>query len=92
MRAAYENHREEGFTVLSVSIRESDQAISEFISRHGLPYPFLMDRDGSASLDFGVMTTPTTFFIGPDGTITDTTVGMVSRDWLERLVIESTGT
>jgi hypothetical protein len=51
-----------------------------------------MDRDGSASLDFGVMTTPTTFFIGPDGTIIDTRVGMVSRDWLERLVIESTGT
>lgn len=92
MRAAYENHREEGFAVLSVSIRESDQVISEFISRHGLPYPFLMDRDGSASLDFEVTSTPTTFFIGPDGTITDTKVGMVSQDWLERLIIESTDT
>ncbi len=92
MRAAYENNRDEGFTVLSVSIRESDQTITDFIARHGLTYPFLMDRDGSASLDFGVMTTPTTFFIGPDGTIIDTRVGMVSRDWLERLVIESTGT
>ncbi len=89
---AYENHREEGLTVLSVIIRESDQVISEFISRHGLPYPFLMDRDGSASLDLGVMTTPTTFFIGPDGPITDTRVGIVARDWLERLVSESTGT
>ena len=92
MRAAYENHREEGFAVLSVSIRESDQVISEFISRHGLPYPFLMDRDGSASLDFEVTSTPTTFFIGPDGTITDTKAGMVSQDWLERLIIESTDT
>ena len=92
MRAAYDNHRDEGFTVLSVSVRESDQVITDFISRHGLTYPFLMDRDGSASLDFGVVTTPTTFFIGPDGTIIDTRVGMVSRDWLERLVIESTGT
>ncbi len=92
MRAAYENNRDEGFTVLSVSIRESDQTITDFIARHGLTYPFLMDRDGSASLDFGVVSTPTTFFIGPDGTIIDTRVGMVSRDWLERLVIESTGT
>ena len=53
--------------MLSVSVRESDQVITDFISRHGLTYPFLMDRDGSASLDFKVMTTPTTFFLGPDG-------------------------
>ena len=92
MRAAYENHREEGFTVLSVSIRESDQVIRDFISRHDLTYPFLMDRDGSASLDFEVTSTPTTFFIGPDGTITDTKAGMVSQDWLERLIVESTDT
>jgi peroxiredoxin len=92
LRAAYENHREEGFAVLSVSIRESDQVIRDFISRHDLTYPFLMDRDGSASLDFEVTSTPTTFFIGPDGTITDTKVGMVSQDWLERLIIESTDT
>lgn len=92
MRAAYENHQEEGFAVLSVSVRESDQVIREFISRHDLTYPFLMDRDGSASLDFGVVTTPTTFFIGPDGTIIDTRVGMVSRDWMEGLIRESTST
>jgi hypothetical protein len=39
-----------------------------------------------------VTSTPTTFFIGPDGTITDTKAGMVSQDWLERLIIESTDT
>ena len=75
-----------------MSIQESDQAIRDFISRHDLTYPFLMDRDGSASLDFEVTSTPTTFFIGPDGTILDTKAGMVSQDWLERLIIESTDT
>ena len=92
MRAAYENHQEEGFTVLSVSIQESDQVIRDFISRHDLTYPFLMDRDGSASLAFEVVNTPTTFFIGPDGTILDTKAGLVSQDWLEYLISESTGT
>ena len=92
MRAAYENNRDEGFTVLSVSIRESDQTITDFIARHGLTYPFLMDRDGSASLDFGVVSTPTTFFIAPDGSILATKAGMISQDWLEGLIRESTGT
>jgi peroxiredoxin len=92
LRAAYENNRDEGFTVLSVSIRESEQTITDFIARHGLTYPFLMDRDGSASLDFGVVSTPTTFFIGPDGSILATKAGMISQDWLEGLIRESTGT
>jgi len=92
LRAAYENHQEEGFAVLSVSVRESDQVIREFISRHDLTYPFLMDRDGSASLDFKVTSTPTTFFIGPDGTILGTKAGMVSRKWLEGHIRTSTGT
>ena len=92
MRAAYDNHRDEGFTVLSVSVRESDQVITDFISRHGLTYPFLMDRAGSASLDFKVMTPPTTFFIGPDGTILGTKAGMVSREWLDGHIRTSTGT
>ena len=66
--------------------------IRDFISRHDLTYPFLMDRDGSASLAFEVVNTPTTFFIGPDGTILDTKAGLVSQDWLEYLISESTGT
>ena len=92
MRAAYENHRDEGFTVLSVSVRESDQVIRDFISSHGLTYPFLMDRDGSASRDFEVITIPTTYFIGPDGTIRGTKAGLISQEWLERHIGESTGT
>jgi|TARA_B100001105_G_scaffold207483_1_gene171668 peroxiredoxin len=92
LRAAYENNRDEGFMVLSVSTRESKQTITDFIARHGLTYPFLMDRDGSASLDFGVVSTPTTFFIGPDGAILDSKAGMISRDWLEGLIRESTST
>jgi len=51
-----------------------------------------MDRDGSASLDFGVVSTPTTFFIGPDGSILETKAGMVTQTWLEGLIRESTGT
>ena len=91
MREAYESHRDEGFAVLSVSVREDDTVIREFIARHDLTYPFLMDRDGRASLDFEVKTTPTTYFIDPDGVIVDMQAGMTSREWLEHNIRESTG-
>lgn len=42
-------------------------------------YPFLMDRSGATSIDYGVATTPTTYFVSPDGEIVDSTAGVVSQ-------------
>lgn len=83
MRAAYETHRESGFEVLSVSIQEPVDAVEDFRMRYGLDYQFLMDRTGAVSAAYEVSTTPTTFFIAPDGTIADSTAGVVTTAWLE---------
>ena len=92
MRAAHERYKDRGFTVLSVSVKEEDDVIQDFVARHDLTYPFLMDRDGRASLDFKVQSTPTTYFIDPDGVIVDMQADMMSRAWLERNISETTGT
>ena len=42
-----------------------------------------MDRTGEISATYEVSSTPTTFFIAPDGTIADITTGVVSQNWLE---------
>ena len=39
-----------------------------------------------------VSTTPTTFFIAPDGTIADSTTGVVSQTWLEGNINEHIAT
>lgn len=43
-----------------------------------------MDRSASASTAYAISTTPTTYFIAPDGSVVDSRAGVVSRDWLER--------
>ncbi len=83
MRAAYEKYQDQGFEVLSVSVQELDPPVTEFIARYGLTYPFLMDRTGEVSVRYGVSTTPTTYFVDPDGKIVDSRAGVVSADWLE---------
>lgn len=83
MRAAYETHKTHGFEVLSVSVGETDAAIEGFVTKHGLDYRFLMDRTGDISTTYEVTTTPTTYFIAPDGTIADSLTGVVTRDWLD---------
>jgi peroxiredoxin len=66
-----------------VSIQEGDAEVADFISRHALTYPFLMDRTGQISTTYKVTTTPTTYFIAPDGTIADVLAGAVNQRWLE---------
>jgi len=84
LRAAYENYRDQGFEVLSVSIQEGDPEVARFIDRYGLSYPMLMDRTGQVSNSYRIASTPTTYFIAPDGTIVDTLAGVVSQRWLEQ--------
>ncbi len=83
MRAAYDNYNQQGFEVLSISIGEGNAEVDAFIDKYGLSYPFLMDRSGQISTTYEVASTPTTFFIAPDGTIADTIAGVVSQSWLE---------
>lgn len=83
LRAAYDSYSDQGFEVLSVSIQEGDAEVVEFIERHNLTYPMLMDRTGATSSTYEVTSTPTTFFISPEGTIVDTFAGVVTEAWLE---------
>ncbi len=84
MRAAYENFKDQGFEVLSVSVQEGDTEVADFIDRYSLTYPLLMDRTGQTSTSYEVTTTPTTYFISPDGAIVDTMAGVVTQAWLEK--------
>lgn len=86
LRAAYDTHNPHGFEVLSVSIQETAAEVDAFVASYGLDYEFLMDRTGEISTAYEVSATPTTYFIAPDGTIVDTTTGVVSRDWLEERI------
>jgi thioredoxin-like negative regulator of GroEL len=43
----------------------------------------MIDRTGEIVSDYTVKSTPTTYFIAPDGTIVDELSGVVSQRWLE---------
>ncbi len=74
--------------MLSISVQEDEPEVVQFIARYGLTYPFLMDVTGAVSLEYGVTTTPTTYFISPDGAIVDTLAGVVTAGWLESNIRE----
>ena len=84
MQAAYSERQADEFVILSVSEMENSTTVEFFIAKYGLDYPFMLDVDGSAGALYNLYTTPTTFFIDPEGVIRDILPGVVRRSWVER--------
>ena len=42
-----------------------------------------MDRTAQISTSYRISSTPTTYFIAPDGTIVDSLAGVVTQGWLK---------
>ena len=83
MRAAYEKHENNGLVVLSVSEEEGVQAVDNFIKNYNLSYPFVLDMSGEIGLNYNLYTTPTTYFITPEGIIQEMIPGLVTEAWVD---------
>jgi thiol-disulfide isomerase/thioredoxin len=74
------------FRMVAVNVREDRQTVEPFIEEFGYSYPVILDRDGRLSTNYGVRGIPTTYFIGPDGTVLGMLVG--TRYWDEEDVMD----
>lgn len=60
---------------LGVVYQDEASRVKRFSAERGAAYPSLMDEQGRTAIAYGVYGVPETFFIAPDGTITDKYVG-----------------
>jgi peroxiredoxin len=65
----FQQHKDEGIQVLAVNIGESDVVVNEFIKRHGLSFPVLVDKEQEVVTAYGVDPLPITFLIDKEGKI-----------------------
>jgi peroxiredoxin len=71
----YEQHKDQGFTVLAVDVQEGDAQVTAFADEQGLTFPILIDRDGSVAARYQVRAMPSTFFVDQAGVIREVTLG-----------------
>ncbi len=81
-----EDYAGQGFQFIGVNEQESAAQVSAFLTQAGLDFPIVLDGDGSQMAPFGVTGLPSSFLIGPDGTIVQRWTGMISRATLEQVV------
>jgi peroxiredoxin len=79
LETLYQHFRDRGFTVLAVSLRETESRVRQYVKREKLTFPILLDRDGQVGRSFGIRSIPTTIIIDREGAMIGKTVG--SRKW-----------
>jgi len=71
----YERYKEQGLVVLAIDNGEDPPKVLEFRKQYGMSFPVLLDKKMRVAEMYQIRALPTTFFIAPDGTITDMVVG-----------------
>jgi peroxiredoxin len=58
-----------GFTVLSICIESSEPIVVNYLKKHPMTFPVLVDKEGSVAESFRFSGLPASFIIGKDGLI-----------------------
>ncbi|MGM0751313.1 MAG: thiol-disulfide oxidoreductase ResA [Bacillota bacterium] len=80
MNNQYEKYKDQGVQILAVNVGESDFLINRFVSKHGLEFPILVDKEEEVQNAYGIDPLPTTFLINPQGEIEKIITGTMSED------------
>ncbi|MBI4496282.1 MAG: TlpA family protein disulfide reductase [Chloroflexi bacterium] len=76
---AYQEWQDQGFVVLAVDVSEPESAVRQFTLEIPLPFPVLLDTDGSVTERYRVTGLPTSFFLDEDGVIRGVFMGAVNH-------------
>ncbi|MDH4099467.1 MAG: TlpA family protein disulfide reductase [Nitrospirota bacterium] len=66
-----------GLKVVAVGIMDSEEELRKFTAKHALPFPVVYDSKGEVAGKYGVVTTPSSIFIGRDWKVASILVGKI---------------
>ncbi|HET6950515.1 MAG TPA: redoxin domain-containing protein [Acidimicrobiales bacterium] len=89
LKAFDEEHRTLGdVAVVSVPYRDADENIREYFADNGGDWPVLVNDDGRAAVDFGVVKVPETYLVDPTGQVVAKFVGGVTQAGMDDVILD----
>jgi peroxiredoxin len=92
MEQVYQEFKDRGLALYAINIEENHPTVAQYVLKHKMTLPVLLDPDGEASHAYRITATPTVFLIGRDGKLvakalgTKTWTSAQGRSLLQRLV------
>lgn len=86
LAAYYNEHHEEGFTVIAIDAGDPVDVVSEFAQSYNLAFPIWLDPDQASLRAFGNSSLPNSYVIDRSGTVRYAWIGQVNEAMLEEHV------
>jgi peroxiredoxin len=85
-----EKYKDQGLTVVGVSVDDSPDQIREFAEKYGVNYPMLvgLDRTDVAKAYDALVSIPVTWLVRRDGTVHAKVSGIHGKDWFDQQIQE----
>ncbi len=83
--SAYQQYHDKGFEVVSVDEQEDPGTVKKWVDVFEMQFPVALDTSGQVGQTFRAGNTfPTSFWIDPNGVITEIHYGPMSKDFLDQ--------
>ena len=82
MEKLYRKLKDREFTIVTINLQETAEAVKSFFKKYQLTFPALLDRDGGVGRRFGIRSIPTTFILNQKGGMIGKIFG--PREWDSR--------
>lgn len=69
LNAYYQQVQNRGFVLLAIDVEEDAAVVAAFMQENNFDFPVALDADGAVSIRYGATALPSSFLIGPDGTL-----------------------
>jgi peroxiredoxin len=84
MENQYKKFKDQGVEILAVNVGESDYAVNNFITKHDLTFPVMIDKGREVENAYRVDILPVTFLVDKEGKVIDIITGALTEESIQK--------
>ncbi|MBD8586726.1 thiol-disulfide oxidoreductase ResA [Peribacillus simplex] len=84
MENQYKKFKDQGVEILAVNVGESDYAVNNFITKHDLTFPVMIDKGREVENAYRVDILPVSFLVDKEGKVIDIITGALTEESIQK--------
>ncbi|MFJ7363729.1 thiol-disulfide oxidoreductase ResA [Peribacillus frigoritolerans] len=84
MENQYKSFKDQGVEILAVNVGESDYAVNNFITKHDLTFPVMIDKGREVENAYRVDILPVSFLVDKEGKVIDIITGALTEESIQK--------
>ena len=84
MDSQYQKYKNQGVEVLAINVGESTYAVNNYVSKHKLTFPVLIDKGKEVENAYNVDVLPVSFLINKEGEVVDIITGALTEESIQK--------